>query len=79
MLKAATFFKDPLVASKVLNEFADYILVISDSSRQAVIDWLESEGASMSEVEEEESGKRSACLESGLTSLSPSLGPVVND
>jgi hypothetical protein len=79
VLKAATFFKDPLVASKVLNEIADYILIISDLSRQAVIDWFESEGASMSEAEEEESAKRSALLESGLPSLSLSLGPVVND
>jgi hypothetical protein len=68
-----------LVASKVLNEFAEDILVISDGSRQATIDWLEREGASMSEVEEEESAKRCAWLESGPTSLSLSLGPVVND
>jgi hypothetical protein len=77
VLKAATFFKDPLVASKVLNVFVEDNLIISDSSRQAVIDWFESERASMSEVEEEESAKRSAWLESGLTSLSLSLGPVV--
>jgi hypothetical protein len=75
----ATFFKNPLFASKVLNVFVEDNLIISDSSRQAVIDWFESERASMSEVEEEESAKRSAWLENGLTSLSLSLGPVVND